>query len=326
MFKFLFICIVAIGCSASAQTSLDRLPIDGYAATVNERIITIGDVRRAIQQMDLTLRTRYAGAELAQKREQLFLSGLDQLIDQYLIIEEYKTLGLQIPERLVDDEINQIVLNDFDGDRAAMLEDLAGRQMTIEEWRDIIRDGIIIRTMRSREVGERAVVTPQQVVDAYEQRKDKYREPAGVYLRLIFQNSGAQAEQTLAGMKKLREEIVAGKPFADVAKETSQDPSAVNGGDWGWVDPAQFRDELKNPLLALPPGGVSEVIETPDGLYLLYVEKKRDETVKSFEDVRGEIEKDLRRIQIDELAQAWLERLRKKYPVIYHIPTPPAEP
>ena len=326
MFKFLFICIVAIGCSASAQTSLDRLPIDGYAATVNERIITIGDVRRAIQQMDLTLRTRYAGAELARKREQLFLSGLDQLIDQYLIIEEYKTLGLQIPERLVDDEINQIVLNDFDGDRAAMLEDLAGRQMTIEEWRDIIRDGIIIRTMRSREVGERAVVTPQQVVDAYEQRKDKYREPAGVYLRLIFQNSGAQAEQTLAGMKKLREEIVAGKPFADVAKETSQDPSAVNGGDWGWVDPAQFRDELKNPLLALPPGGVSEVIETPDGLYLLYVEKKRDETVKSFEDVRGEIEKDLRRIQIDELAQAWLERLRKKYPVIYHIPTPPAEP
>lgn len=326
MFNFLFICIVAIGCSASAQTSLDRLPIDGYAATVNERIITIGDVRRAIQQMDLTLRTRYAGAELARKREQLFLSGLDQLIDQYLIIEEYKTLGLQIPERLVDDEINQIVLNDFDGDRAAMLEDLAGRQMTIEEWRDIIRDGIIIRTMRSREVGERAVVTPQQVVDAYEQRKDKYREPAGVYLRLIFQNSGAQADQTLAGMKKLREEIVAGKPFADVAKETSQDPSAVNGGDWGWVDPAQFRDELKNPLLALPPGGVSEVIETPDGLYLLYVEKKRGETVKSFEDVRGEIEKDLRRIQIDELAQAWLERLRKKYPVIYHIPTPPAEP
>lgn len=309
--------------TASAQSLYSQLPVDGYAATVNERIITISDVRRGIQEMELRLRTRYAGEELDQKRYELFLSGLDQLIDQTLILEEYKTLGFNLPERLVDEEIEQIVLKEFDGDRAGMLEDLAERQVTIEEWRDVIRDGLIIRMMRSREVGERAVITPQQVLDAYETRKDDYREPAGVYLRLIFQRSGDEAETKLEKLKQLRGEILAGKPFADAAKDVSQDPSAETGGDWGWVEPSQFRDELKQPLEALEPGEISDVIETTEGFYLLFVEKKREESVKSFTEVREEIETDLRRQKIELLTSEWIERLRKKFPVIYHIPTPP---
>jgi parvulin-like peptidyl-prolyl isomerase len=326
MFKSLFIFLLTASLAANAQMSIDRLPIDGYAATVNERVITISDVRRAIQEMELRLRTRYAGEELAQKRYELFLSGLDQVIDQSLVIEEFKTLKYDIPERMVEDEINQIVLRDFEGDRAAMLADLAERQMTMEDWRVIIREGLIVRTMRAREVGERIVVTPQQVLDAYESRKDGYRQPAGIYLRLIFRRGGSDAEETLALMRTLREEIVAGKVFAKAAKEMSQDATASSGGDWGWVEPEQFRNELRDALLKLDAGEVSDVVETPEGLYLLLAEKKRSATVKSFDEVRDEIETDLRRRQIEELSENWINRLRKKYSVIYHIPVPPATP
>lgn len=316
-------CMVLIAAAANGQTTLDRMPVDGFAATVNERIITIGDVRRATQEVDMRLRARYAGDELAEKRQELFLSGLEQVIDHALIIEEFKSLKFDIPARLIDNEINDIVLREYQGDRASMLGDLAQQQVTIDDWREVIRDRIAVGMMRGREVGERIVISPRHVVEAYEARKDLYTQPAGVSLRMIFRRGGLEGDANREILERAREKILAGQSFAEAAREVSEDPSASAGGDWGWVNPDQFRDELKNAITALGVGETSEIIGTPEGFYLFHVDEKRAATTRSLEEVRNEIESDLRRQQTDQLARDWLNRLRNKYPVIYHIPTPP---
>lgn len=319
---FLFVALLA-STANSQTTTLDRMPVDGYAATVNERIITIGDVRRATQEMEMRLRTRYAGEELAQKRQELFLSGLEQVIDHSLILEEFKALKFEIPDRMIDSEINDIVLSEYKGDRAAMLDELAKQQVTIDEWRDNIRDRIAVGMMRSREIGERIVISPQQILDAYESRKDLYTQPAGVRLRMIFRRGGLEGDANREMLERAREEILGGKSFGEVAREVSEDPSSPEGGDWGWVKPDQFRDELKRAITALSTGETSGVVGTPEGFYLFHVEETREATTRSLEDVRTEIETDLRRQQTEKLTRDWLTRLRNKYPVIYHIPTPP---
>lgn len=323
--SFLVFLVCWLAPVADGQSVEVRMPIDGYAATVNERIITIGEVRSATAEKEMQLRMRYAGAELARKQMELFLSGLDQVIDRALILEEYEAQKLQLPDRLIDNEINDIVAAEYKGDRAAMLGDLADQQMTIEEWREAIRDRIIISMMRSREIGERIVVSPRQIIEAYEARQDLYHEPAKVHLRLIFKRGGTDAEANLTALQEIRTNILAGQAFAEAAIAGSEDPSAANGGDWGWVQPDQFRDELKNAIANVATGEISEIVETPEGLYLLLVEERREATTRSLEEVRAEIETDLRRRQGEELMTNWLARLRNKYAVIYHIPVPPPD-
>jgi len=70
---------------------------------------------------------------------------------------------------------------------------------------------------------------------------------------------------------KLREEIVAGKPFAEVAKEVSMCPSGRNGGDLGYFGKGQMVPEFEQAAFSLPVGEVSQPIQTQFGWHLLVV-------------------------------------------------------
>jgi peptidyl-prolyl cis-trans isomerase SurA len=328
MLRLLFTLLFAFTLSIRAQEiTLDRLPAEGFAASVEDQVITIGDVLVATRAADQQMRMRYSGRELEMKRYEVFLEGLDRLIDRALMIEEFKTIKeLAIPERMVDAEMTDIVSRRYDNDRAALLQDLADQRITIEEYRDMIRENLMVQIMRSREIGERIVVSPKQILEAYEAREDRFREPAAVDLRLIFKRAGDAPDATRDILATARSNILAGATFADVAREVSEDPTATSGGNWGWVEPDQFREEFKRALDQLEPGEISEPVETPEGFYLLMIENRREENLKTFEEVRDQIAEELRAEQIEDLSRNWLNRLRNKFSVIYHIPTPPPAP
>lgn len=308
--------------TAGAQVKSIRLPMDGYAATVNTNIITIGDVYEMIQEASQRLRALHSGRELEEKSVELFMSGLERMIDQALIIEEFRALKFQMPERLVDDEINDIVAKRYEGDRAAMLADLARNQITLEEWREIMRNQLIVRMMRSREIGERIVISPRQITEAYEAQREKYDVPARVRLRMIYLNAGTKIDEVRQSAAELRDRIIQGEDFETLAREKSDDASASTGGDWGWIEPDQLRAELRAAIEHAETGSVTGVIEIPEGFYILKIEERKEAETKSFDEVRGTIESDLREKQGEKYYREWMARLRDKYPVVYHIPKP----
>lgn len=309
---------------SGGQVLAAKLPLDGYAAVVNDRTITIGDVMMSIYEAEERLRILHGGAELDAKRDELFRSGLEKLIDQALIIEEFGTRkDMQIPDRMVDDRINEIVFERFGNDRSALMSALAEDQITFEDWRETIRERLIVMAMRRVEIGDRIIISPTQVRAAYEERKDRYNLPEQVRLRLIFVRTGTPPEAAYDEAVAARARIEAGEPFAAVAKEVSDDPSASTGGDWGLLDPGMLREELKSAVTGLELGKPSDVLFTPEGYYLLLVEERREASVKSFADVRAEIEAELRERESERLYRDWMKRLRQKYSVIYYIPQPP---
>jgi len=81
--------------------------------------------------------------------------------------------------------------------------------------------------------------------------------------------------KTEAEAIKLREEIVAGKPFAEVAKEVSMCPSGKNGGDLGFFGKGQMVPEFEQASFSLPVGEVSQPIQTQFGWHLLVVTGQR---------------------------------------------------
>jgi peptidyl-prolyl cis-trans isomerase SurA len=311
------LCSLELAGAAGRAASTDSLPADGYAAIVNDRVITVGDVMEFIQAGDLQMRDEFAGAELTRRRQEAFKAALDLLIEQALIVEEFKKIGGSIPDRVVDDRINEFIFERFDNDRAKFLAALAEEQLTLDDWRRRVRERLIVSILRRQEVNDRVKITPAALRSAYESRGDAWRVPERVRLRLIVlrvpEDDPDEAERLRQLAIRARGRILAGEPFEDLAREISQDSKAPAGGDWGWREPSALAPELRTAVESLAPGQVSDVIETPGAIYLALVEAREAERRRSFDEVRAELERELRQAEAERLYRRWIERLRRKY-------------
>ncbi|MFH0879307.1 MAG: peptidylprolyl isomerase [Lentisphaerota bacterium] len=296
--------------SASAQA------IDSYAALVNERVITVGDVLTLVQPVEQQLRELHEGAILEAKLKEAYQSSLTSLIERALILEEFKTLGGALPERAVEDYVNSIIHDRFNGDRSAFLAVLAEERMTLGEWRDEMKERLIVNILRRQEVNDRIIVSPMQISKAYKEQLDKFKSPEKIQLRMIVIHQGEldsdkqakkeQADKILARLK-------AGEDFATVAKATSEGSKAQQGGDLGWLEPSSLRPELARATETLRPPEVSEVIAAGEEYYILKLEARQKAAVKPFSQVQGDIEDELRDVEGQRLYKAWIKRLKNKF-------------
>ena len=76
--------------------------------------------------------------------------------------------------------------------------------------------------------------------------------------------------------KKLKEEILAGKPFEGVAAEVSLCPSGANGGDLGFFGKGQMVKEFEDAAFSMEIGEVSDPIQTQFGWHLIKLTDKKD--------------------------------------------------
>ncbi len=162
-------------------------------------------------------------------------------------------------------------------------------------------------------------VSEEDLAETYEMKKSAYVEPKKVRLRKIAfkKKSGSALENLVVGesdegassvssslsqseiaeqsAKKALERLKNGEPFQDLARELSQDePSAENGGDIGWLAYSDLDTALRNKAAELEPNTPSDVIETDDHFTIIEVVEKKDSKQKPLEQVRGDIEREIR--------------------------------
>jgi peptidyl-prolyl cis-trans isomerase SurA len=112
-------------------------------------------------------------------------------------------------------------------------------------------------------------------------------------------------------LQSLRERIVAGADFAELARLNSEDGTAARGGDLGWVYPGDTVPEFERAMGALAPGELSQPVRTPFGFHLIEVRERRAADV-SAERLRLQARQALRERKADETYQDWLRHLRDR--------------
>jgi len=128
-----------------------------------------------------------------------------------------------------------------------------------------------------------------------------------ILLRTTPQLSEAAAIEKLAGFRK---RIVAGQAdFATLARENSQDPSAREGGDLGWVSAGAFVPEFEKVMDALAPNEISEPLVSRFGVHLLQVLERRDAPVTP-RDRREMVRGLLREKKQNEAYALWTQEVR----------------
>ena len=130
--------------------------------------------------------------------------------------------------------------------------------------------------------------------------------------RHILLRPGPQLSQAdaVARLSQYRQEIASGQAtFESLARQHSQDGSAREGGDLGWVGAGQFVPEFEQAMNALRPGEMSQPLVSRFGVHLIRLEERRQVALSEREqrDMAREL---LREQKADEALKAWSEEVR----------------
>ena len=138
-----------------------------------------------------------------------------------------------------------------------------------------------------------------------------------ILLRPSAQLTEAAAAERLADYRR---RVQAGHAdFAALAREHSQDGSAKEGGDLGWVNPGAFVPEFEQAMNALRPGEVSEPVVSRFGVHLIQLLERR-ETKLTQREQRDMARAVVRERKLDEAYGTWAQELRGRAYVEYREP------
>jgi peptidyl-prolyl cis-trans isomerase D len=332
-----------------------------WAAKVNGDVVTAGEFNQAYASRFRQMSQQRGGKYTIDnaKQDDLRRLTLRSLIDQELIAQQAKDLGIVVTNEELSDAIakspqfqqngsfnfdyyKRLVENGYgmsvprfedawrrDLIRAKVLQTvLNGAQVSDDEVRAwylaqhesasieyVKLTGFMFRDKAQAadaEAEEYAKSHAKEIEAAYEKdAKTRWTQPAAVKVRAITARvpPGSTAEQEQAARARLEAalaEVKAGKDFAAVAKEKSDDATKDTGGDLGFVSrgASPYGKTLEDEALKLAPGQLSAVFKDRTGFHVLKAEEKKPEHQQPLDEVRKQIAvEQLRAQKASELAQ-----------------------
>ncbi len=169
----LFVGVAFLVCTSLQPLQATPDVVDGVAALVNDDVITFSQVRELVAPRERTLRSTCSGQELIDKVREARKGALQDLIDRSLILQEFKKKDFSIPQHVIDERVDEIVRNEFGGDRQAFIRTLQAQGYTMSKFRDAERDKIIVQAMRYQNVKSDFIVSPAKVGTLYTTSKQE---------------------------------------------------------------------------------------------------------------------------------------------------------
>ena len=154
----------------------------------------------------------------------------------------------------------------------------------------------------------------------YTQHLSDYRIPDRVKVaHILFKTTGKTPAEVAAIEKKAHDDfnrIKGGADFGELAKKDSEDSTASNGGELGWVVRGQTVKAFEDTAFAMKPGQVSDLVRTEYGIHIIKLEDKQTAHLQSFDEVKTAIVADLEKQRIadaqEKLANDLVSELRLK--------------
>jgi peptidyl-prolyl cis-trans isomerase SurA len=258
--------------------------IDSIAAKVDDEIILESEIGYGISTMLLENEIKYPDqAQIDELRAQVLESYIFQKVLLAKAIEE----TLAVEDRTVEKELTRKLDNLIArvGTQEKLVEYFGKTLRQIKrEMRQGVEDGLLIEMLRQQKISN-ARVRRQDVIEFYESNiQDFPMMPERVALSHILLQVEASDEAIQAAQDNINDVlqlIRGGADFDSMARISSQDPSAPQGGRLGFTNRGDLFSSFEEAAYALEPGQVSEVTQTRYGLHIIKLIDRQGERIST---------------------------------------------
>jgi peptidyl-prolyl cis-trans isomerase SurA len=299
--------IISLSWNANAAKIVDRI-----VAQVNDEIITMSDLMRALASAKQELATKYTGDQLDEEMKRAQKSVLDELIEQKLLMQKATELGFgKDVEVQVSAAVEKIRKDNNIKDMQELERALAQQGMTLADFRDGIKKQYITNGLIQEFVNSRITLLSQEIEKYYKNNAAEFSIPEEVTLSEIYIPFGDNRAEAEARTAEIRKRLDAGEPFATLVTQYSKGPTASKGGGIGTYLTSKLNSDTAAGIAKVKEGGVSGIIQSKDGLSIYRVDKRNETQVKPLEEVRDDIKNRLWKQKYDPELKRYIAQLKE---------------
>lgn len=266
----------AVSVIASAQKYHGGI-VDKTVAVVGNEVIMISDIESEMRMMQ-----SYYGMQSDRKAR---CELLENMLSSKLFLMQARVDSIKVNNDMVEGELSNridMLKSSLGGEEAVEKEFGKPVYKLRQEWRADIENQTLTQQMQQEIASKIPELTPydvQKYIDSTDP-EDLPMVPVKYQLRqiCIYPDREAANLAVKERLLAIRERIINGEKFSTLARIYSQDPgSARKGGELGMASKSIFWPVFSDAAMALKPGVVSQIVETPDGFHIIEVlEKKGD--------------------------------------------------
>lgn len=266
--------LLAIGCGLAAPA----VASESIAAIVNKEVILESEVDESLQQ---AIAQYHVDPEDSIAVARLRKDVLQQLVDEQVILAEATRQGVTVTKADVDQGVDQQMQQvrsrfptqqDF---QKALAQEKYTEASLRKKYEGEVRKQLLVMRMVGREVQNKTTVNDTEVRAFFESHRDSLgKNPERLKLASIviaYEPDSIQVKRGRARADSLRNVIVKGKPFAEVAAAASDDPSGQRGGDLGTFQRGMMVPEFEDVAFGLKPNEISQPFRTRFGWHIVQV-------------------------------------------------------
>ena len=296
--------------------------VEEIVARVNSDIITRSEFQRSRDQLLNELKQKY-GAEGDARFAENEKNVLRDLIDQDLLVQKGKDMGITGDTEVIKklDEIRkQMHLESIEEVEKAAQE----QGVSFEDFKQNLRNQIVTQEVIGREVGSKMQITQDEMKAYYDEHAKELERPEQVRMSEIMistqpkegekeKKEPTPEELTAAEQKAhgLLDSIHKGTSFEEVAKKSSEGPTAAQGGDLGYFKRGMLAKELEDLTFGMKPGDVSDVIRTRQGFVILKVTEHTAAGIPPMKELEPQIQDAIYMRKLQPALRAYLTKLRE---------------
>jgi len=250
--------------------------VDKSVAVVGGETILLSDVESEVQQIR-------AGGSSSDR--DLRCEVLESMMESKLFLMQARLDSLTVGMDMVENNLTQRIdymRTSLGGDEE--MEKYFGKPLykLRQEWRKSLEEQSLTEQERYQVASKIAEITPYDVQQYIESTDSMDLPVVPMKYQLsqicVYPDREAAAVAVREKLLSLRERIMNGEKFSTLARIYSEDPgSARRGGELGMASKSIFWPAFSDAAMALRPGTISQIVETPDGFHIIEViEKKGD--------------------------------------------------
>jgi len=304
--------LIAVAALLSFTGNASAEVADRIVAIVNEEVITQRELNLTIDMFSKRIERSNPGVPIEKIREEVSLPVLNNLIEETLLKQEARRLGITVKDEEVTTAINDLLAK-----RKWKMEDVKANLdkegMSFDEYREATRNNMIKGRVIRREIQSKIAVSNEEIGNYYREHRDEYEGQEAARIRQIMIPVPGNIEEDTRSLAKAQAEDVlnklkSGVPFEQLAVQYR----GPGTGDMGYVEKGTLLPAVDDVAFKLKVGEISDVIESPAGFHIIQVVDKRGGGAKPLPDVRNEIEDIIGREKAEKKFADWMADLRKR--------------